>query len=186
MAGGRYRLRQRRAGLRGGADGRRGRRHRYFAGDAGAGGNPGPRPQGRDPDPVGGAAEFRLSAQFLRSRRQRVRAASSAGFLEGRGAVADLLRAEARRLLLPARYRVRRHARWPRARRRGLGGFQHQEPRLFARQRRHPHARRIFDLRLGDRAHADRCRLHAGSRPIITRRCTALIILRKPKPGEQS
>jgi 2-polyprenyl-3-methyl-5-hydroxy-6-metoxy-1,4-benzoquinol methylase len=29
-------------------------------------------------------------------------------------------------------------------------GFQHQEPRLCARQRRHPYARRIFDLRLGD------------------------------------
>ena len=43
-----------------------------------------------------------------------------------------------------------------------LGRFQHQEPRLRSRQRRHPHARRIFDLRLGDRAHADRCRLHAG------------------------
>lgn len=32
----------------------------------------------------------------------------------------------------------------------------------FARQRRHPYARRIFDLRLGGRAHADRRRLHAG------------------------
>ena len=49
-----------------------------------------------------------------------------------------------------------------RARHRGVGRFQHQEPRLFARQRRHPYARRIFDLRLGDRAHVDRCRLHAG------------------------
>ena len=43
-----------------------------------------------------------------------------------------------------------------------VGGFQHQEPRFRARQRRYPYARRIFDLRLGDRAHADRCRLHAG------------------------
>ena len=43
-----------------------------------------------------------------------------------------------------------------------VGRFQHQEPRFRARQRRHPYARRIFDLRLGDRAHADRCRLHAG------------------------
>src|SRR5260370_31469415 len=45
-----------------------------------------------------------------------------------------------------------------------MGGVQHQEPRVFARQRRHPYARRIFDLRLGDRADADRCRLHAGLR----------------------
>src|ERR1700716_4132531 len=43
-----------------------------------------------------------------------------------------------------------------------MGGLQHQEPRLLARQRRQPYARRIFDFRLGDRAHADRCRLHAG------------------------
>ncbi len=49
-----------------------------------------------------------------------------------------------------------------RARHRGVGGLQHQEPRLLARQRRHPYARRVFDLRLGDRADADRCRLHAG------------------------
>ena len=52
--------------------------------------NPGPRPQGRDPHPVGGTAEFCLPAQFLRSHRQRVHAASSAGFLEGGGDVADL------------------------------------------------------------------------------------------------
>src|SRR6202035_5137726 len=32
------------------------------------------------------------------------------------------------------------------------------------RQRRHPHARRIFDLRLGDRADADRYRLHVNRR----------------------
>src|SRR5262249_34903536 len=31
-----------------------------------------------------------------------------------------------------------------------------------AQQRRHPHARRVFHLRLGDRAHVDRGRLHAG------------------------
>src|ERR1700693_3747377 len=66
------RLRQRRAGVRTSTDGRRGRRNRYFAGDAGAGGNPGPRPQSRDPDPVRGLIEFRLPAQFLRSRCQRV------------------------------------------------------------------------------------------------------------------
>ena len=40
--------------------------------------------------------------------------------------------------------------------------FIHQEPRFRARERRHPYARRIFDLRLGDRTHADRRRLHAG------------------------
>src|SRR5260221_6022403 len=45
-----------------------------------------------------------------------------------------------------------------------MGGLQHQEPRVFARQRRHPYARRIFDLWLGDRADADRRRLHAGFR----------------------
>src|ERR1700730_4895525 len=54
-----------RAGLRGGADGGGVRRDRYFAGDAGAGGNPGARPQDRDPDPVGGIVEFYLSAEFL-------------------------------------------------------------------------------------------------------------------------
>src|SRR5665647_1604372 len=43
-----------------------------------------------------------------------------------------------------------------------MGGFQHQEPRFQPRQRDDPYARRIFDLRLGDRAHADRRRLHAG------------------------
>src|ERR1700731_246763 len=53
------------AGLLGAAGGRRGRPDRYFAGDAGAGGNPGARPQGRDPDPVGGIVEFCLSAEFL-------------------------------------------------------------------------------------------------------------------------
>ena len=73
--------------------------------------DPGRRPQGRGPDPAGGAAELRLPAEFLRSDRQRIHAASSAGFLEGRGAVADLRRAEARREFLPARHRVRQHAR---------------------------------------------------------------------------
>src|SRR5674476_142343 len=43
-----------------------------------------------------------------------------------------------------------------------MGRFQHQEPRFRPRQRYDPYARRIFDLRLGDRADADRCRLHAG------------------------
>src|SRR6185312_1762181 len=162
MADRRYRLRQWRAGLRGGDAGCRGRRHRHLAGDAGAGADPGARPQGRDPDPAGGAAEFRLSARFLRSRGQRIHAASSAGLLEGGGAVADPWRAEAGGLLLPARHRLFQHARWTRSRHRGVGRFQHQEPRLFARQRRHPYARRIFDLRLGDRAHADGCRFHAG------------------------
>jgi SAM-dependent methyltransferase len=84
------------------------------------------------------------------------------GFLEGGGAVADLLRAEAGQQLLFARHRIRQHAGWPGARRRAVGGFQHQESRILARQRRHPYARRIFDLRLGDRAHAGRRRLHPG------------------------
>src|ERR1700694_6033620 len=44
-----------------------------------------------------------------------------------------------------------------------MGRFHHQEPRFRARRRGYPYARRILDLRLGDRAHADRCRLHAGS-----------------------
>ena len=48
------------------------------------------------------------------------------------------------------------------ARRRAMGGVQHQEPRFRPRQRDDPYARRVFDLRLGDRADADRCRLHAG------------------------
>ena len=43
-----------------------------------------------------------------------------------------------------------------------VGRFFHQEPRFRARERGHPYARRILDLRLGDRADADRCRLHAG------------------------
>src|SRR5512144_497839 len=43
-----------------------------------------------------------------------------------------------------------------------MGRFQHQEPRFQPRQRHGPYARRVLDLRLGDRAHADRCRLHAG------------------------
>src|ERR1700682_4174961 len=77
------------AGVRGGADRRRSRRHRYFAGDAAAGRNPGARPQGRGSDPVGGLVELRLSAELLRPDRQRIHAASSAGFLEGGGAVAD-------------------------------------------------------------------------------------------------
>ena len=42
-------------------------------------------------DPAGGPAELRLPAEFLRPDRQRVRAASSAGFLEGGGAGADLM-----------------------------------------------------------------------------------------------
>ena len=71
-------------------------------------------------------------------------------------------RAEARRQFLSARHRVRQHARRHRARRRAVGGFLHQEPRFRARERGHPYARRVLDLRLGDRAHADRCRLHAG------------------------
>ena len=107
LAGRRYRLRQRRARLRGRADGRRGRCDRYFAGDAGARGNPGQGPQGRDPHPVGRASELRLSAQQLRPDRQRIHAAPSAGFLEGGGAVADLCGAEARREFLSARHRVR-------------------------------------------------------------------------------
>src|SRR6202035_3159960 len=67
---------------------------------------------------------------------------------------------KARREFLFARYRLRQHARWGRARCRSVGRFQHQESRLRSRQRRHPYARRIFDLRLGDRAHAGRCRIH--------------------------
>src|SRR3954467_13704660 len=43
-----------------------------------------------------------------------------------------------------------------------MGRFHHQEPRFPARGRGHPYARRILDLRLGDRAHADRHRLHAA------------------------
>src|SRR6516225_2499501 len=42
-----------------------------------------------------------------------------------------------------------------------MGGLQHQESRLRSRQRRHPYARRILDLRLGDRAHACRYRICA-------------------------
>jgi SAM-dependent methyltransferase len=92
--------------------------------------------------------------------RQRVHAASSAGLLEGGGAGKNLCGAEARRQFLLARHRVRQHARRHRARCRAVGRFHHQEPRFPARGRRHPYARRILDLRLGDRAHADRCRLH--------------------------
>src|SRR5262249_40409170 len=43
-----------------------------------------------------------------------------------------------------------------------MGRLQHQEPRFRPRQRRRPHARRVFHLRLGDGADADRDRLHAG------------------------
>jgi ubiquinone/menaquinone biosynthesis C-methylase UbiE len=58
----------------------------------------------------------------------------------------------------------------------GHGRIFHQEPRFRARQRGHPHARRILDLhRLGDRADADRCRFTRFSRSIITRRCTVPI-----------
>src|SRR4029079_8746554 len=43
-----------------------------------------------------------------------------------------------------------------------MGRFLDQEPRFRARERGHPYARRVFDVRLGDRTHADRYRLHAG------------------------
>ncbi|WP_459162082.1 class I SAM-dependent methyltransferase [Bradyrhizobium japonicum] len=69
---------------------------------------------------------------------------------------------EAGRELLSARHRLRLDARRHRARRRAMGRFPYQEPRFFARKRRHAHARRIFHLRLGDGTDADRCRLHAG------------------------
>ena len=94
-------------------------------------------------------------------------------------------RAEARRLFLPARHRVRRHARRAERDVEAVGRFQHQEPRLRARQRRHAYARRIFDLRLGDRTHADRCRLHAGLGRLS---CPAArhLSAAQTDPGEQS
>src|SRR5713226_5929747 len=51
-----------------------------LAGEAAAGRNPGARPQGRGSDPVGGLVELRLSAELFRPDRQRIHAASSAGF----------------------------------------------------------------------------------------------------------
>ena len=94
-------------------------------------------------------------------------------------------RAEARREFLSARHRVRQHARRRRARRRAMGRFQHQEPRFRPRQRRHPYARRIFDLRLGDRAHADRCRLHAGLGR-LSRAAARHLSVAQTEAGEQS
>ena len=66
-----------------------------------------------------------------------------------------------------------------------MGRFHIKNHGFIARKRDYPYARRVFDLRLGDRAHADRCRLHAGFGRITMRRCMARICLRKPKSGEQ-
>jgi SAM-dependent methyltransferase len=55
-------LRQRRARDRSGADGRRGRRHRHFAGDAGARRSLCPRSPRAGTHAIGGAVELRLSA----------------------------------------------------------------------------------------------------------------------------
>ena len=56
-----------------------------------------------------------------------------------------------------------------------VGRFFDQEPRFRTRERGHPYARRILDLRLGDRAYVNRCRLHAGIGRLSRTRCTALI-----------